>query len=54
MARLIMSNHLADIYNTLQLWGKGSVWGGSAWRGATGSNMAATTVRSVGCDDLGA
>ena len=27
------------------LWGKGAVWGGSAWRGATGSNMAATTIR---------
>jgi len=26
------------------LWGD-EVWGGSAWRGATGSNMAATTVR---------
>jgi hexosaminidase len=27
-----------------QLW-PGGVWAGSAWRGATGSNMAATTVR---------
>jgi len=27
------------------VWGEGSVWGGSAWRGATGSNMHATSIR---------
>jgi len=41
--QLALDPSLLDRY--AQLWGKGSVWGGSAWRGATGSNMAATTVR---------
>eukprot|EP00092_Neocalanus_flemingeri_P009855 GFUD01010622.1.p1 GENE.GFUD01010622.1~~GFUD01010622.1.p1 ORF type:complete len:482 (+),score=150.92 GFUD01010622.1:370-1815(+) len=27
------------------VWGEGNIWGGSAWRGATGSNMQATTIR---------
>jgi len=27
------------------VWGEGCLWGGSAWRGATGSNMQATSIR---------
>ena len=34
---------MLERYQTV--WGAGRVWGGSAWRGATGSNMHLTTVR---------
>jgi len=27
------------------VWGEGGIWGGSAWRGATGSNIQSTTIR---------
>ena len=34
---------MLERYQTV--WGAGRMWGGSAWRGATGSNMHVTTVR---------
>jgi len=34
---------MVERYQTV--WGEGCLWGGSAWRGATGSNIQATSIR---------